>query len=127
MLKITVTIEGVDFQSGVKAAILETLDSLGDVMSKEAIDHLRALVARETDLVKSVKTLIRGLRDQLIAAGTDEAALADLAHQMDSNLNELSADVITGTTPQPPAQRTDDEAEPANDGSTGPGTGGDVG
>lgn len=61
-------------------------------MSQE-LDALKAQVAASIAVETSAVTLINGLADKIKAAGTDTAALADIA----TELNKLTGDIKTSS------------------------------
>ena len=65
------------------------------------LDALTAAVARNTDVTESAITLLNGLKqklDELIAAGSDPAALQALADSLGAETQKL-ADAVTVNTP----------------------------
>lgn len=91
----------------------ETMEKLHNIevllkQTKEGIQQemadLSALTAEVTangDAVQSAITLIQGIEAQLAAAGTDPAALAQLASDLHSNTQAL-ADAVAANTPAAP-------------------------
>jgi hypothetical protein len=63
----------------------------------DAITALQAEVARNTTVEKSALTLIQGLHDQIVAAGTDPAALKAITDQLAANDDELVAAIVRNT------------------------------
>ena len=59
------------------------------------LDRLTNEVAETAGVVDSAIVLIAGLRDAIIAAGTDPAALTALADSLDSQQAALAAAVAT--------------------------------
>jgi len=59
---------------------------------------LTAQVAETNAVIDSAVVLIRGLRDEIIAAGTDAAKLAELTAQLDAKEQELAAAVVATPT-----------------------------
>jgi len=61
------------------------------------LDRLTAEVADTATVIDSAITLIQGLRDALVAAGTDPVALNALADSLDSQQAALAAAIVAGT------------------------------
>lgn len=87
----------------------ERLATIQDLIQKETLhmsaelDALTAAVANNNDVVESALTLISGLRDQLLAAGTDPVALQALADSLAAEDQKL-ADAVANVPPVvPPA------------------------
>lgn len=68
-----------------------------------ALDDLTREVAENKTVIDSAVALIQGLAQQIRDAGTNAAALADLASKLDAQSNALGAAVAanTGATPTP--------------------------
>lgn len=66
-----------------------------------ALDSLAAQVAANTSVEESAVALIKGLADELAAAGTDPAALAALQTKLNASASDLAA-AITANTPSAP-------------------------
>lgn len=62
------------------------------------LDDLEAQVKANTDVETSAVTLIQGLHDQLVAAGTDPAKLDALKSNLKSSADALAA-AVTANTP----------------------------
>lgn len=62
---------------------------------------LTAQVQANTDIEQSAILLIKGLADQIAAAGTDSVAIADLVSKLKVSATALAA-AITANTPAPP-------------------------
>lgn len=65
------------------------------------LDALTAAVARNTDVTESAITLLNGLKqklDELIASGSDPAALQALADTLGAETQKLADAVTTNTT-----------------------------
>lgn len=77
------------------------------------LDDLKTSVAKNTTVIGSAITLLKGLKDKLDAAGTDPVALKALSAELGAQDTAL-ADAITANTP----------AEAPADGSGTPVTGG---
>lgn len=69
-----------------------------DRMSTQ-LDALTAQVAKTNGIVESAITLIDGLRQQIIDAGTDPAALQALTDSLASESDKLAAAVATPPKP----------------------------
>ncbi len=68
-----------------------------------ALDQITADVAANTDATNSAIALLTALHDELVAAGTDPAALAALATNLEANTTALAAAVTANTPAAPPA------------------------
>jgi ABC-type transporter Mla subunit MlaD len=66
-----------------------------------SLDELTAAVAAQTTVVDSAVTLLGQLAQMVRDAGTDPAALAALADQIEAQSAEL-ADAVTANTPETP-------------------------
>lgn len=66
------------------------------------LDDLRASVALDTGVTQSAITLLQGLAAKLEAAGTDEAALAEIRDELNHNTEAL-ANAVSANTPAAPA------------------------
>lgn len=91
-----------------RAKIDEVLSIVADnnrrtiAMSAE-MDALVAQVKETNDAANSAVTLIRGLRQQIIDAGTDPAKLKELTDSLKASEDPLTEAVATpGTQPPPP-------------------------
>lgn len=80
---------------------LEQLTKGAVTMSKQ-LDDLTAQVAANTSVEQSAITLIQGLHDQLVAAGTDPAKLEALQTQLKASADALAA-AVSANTPAAPA------------------------
>lgn len=70
------------------------------------LEALTAEVAENNDAVQSAVTLIQALADELRASGGDQAAIDDLANQLDAAGTSLAQAVVDNTdsgTPEEPA------------------------
>jgi len=74
--------------------LLLSINRRGTIMSAE-LDALTAQVAETNGVIASAVTLIHGLRQQIIDAGTDPAKLAELAASLDASEQALAAAVST--------------------------------
>ena len=63
----------------------------------QTVDQLVAEVASQTTVIGSAVTLLQSLHDQIVAAGTDQTALAKLATDLQANTDALSAAVVANT------------------------------
>lgn len=75
-------------------AALKDLKQQGTVMSKE-LDDLTAEVTATKGVVASAVTAIAGLRQQIIDAGTDPAALQALTDDLKASETALAAAIAT--------------------------------
>lgn len=66
-----------------------------------ALDTLKAEVAEQKTVIASAVTLLAGLKAKLDAAGTDEAALAALSAELDTQTNALAAAILANTPADP--------------------------
>lgn len=76
------------------------------------LDTLTASVQAELTVEDSAITLIKGLSQQIAAAGTDPAALTALTQQLDAKAAELSA-AVSAATPAPAAPPAPVDVPPA--------------
>jgi hypothetical protein len=76
---------------------LEFLTSKTLKMS-EQLDKLTQEVAENKTVMASAVTLLQGLKQRLDDAGTDQAKLAELSADLDTNTNALAA-AVTANTP----------------------------
>lgn len=65
------------------------------------IDELQTQVQANTDVEASALTLIQGLHDQLVAAGTDPTKLAELKDKLKNSGDALAAAVAANTPAAP--------------------------
>jgi hypothetical protein len=82
---------------------LQTLVKQGEKMAGE-LDGLRAAVARNTSVVGSAMTLLKGLKDaldQAIQAGADPATLQALSTEIGNTADSLAAAVAANTPAAP--------------------------
>lgn len=77
--------------------ILTAIQQETNAMSAE-MDRLEAQVSSNTTVVQSALTLIQGLRDQILAAGTDPAKLTALANSLQESDDALAAAVAANTS-----------------------------
>ena len=88
-------------------AILRDLERKADfqtrlvILMSLALDALKAQVKANTDVTNSAVALIKGLADQIIALKDDPAALEQLAADMKSSDDALSAAVAANTAAAP--------------------------
>lgn len=72
--------------------------------AKRMLEKLTQDVARETEVIGSAVVFIKGLRQQIIDAGTNPNALKALTDQMEANADSLAAAIAVNTpadhTPQ---------------------------
>ena len=61
------------------------------------LTELTAQVKNNTDVEQSAIVLIKGLADQIAAAGTDPVALKALQDQLKTSADALAAAIIAGT------------------------------
>lgn len=92
-----ITIEKVDVHiyttpTGPIMGSLQSLHAKVDIMSAE-LDRLTVEVAETATVIDSAIVLISGLRDALVAAGTDPVALAALADSLEAKQTALAAAV----------------------------------
>lgn len=70
------------------------------------LDDLKAQVERNAAVDQSAISLLKGLKAQLDAAGTDPVALKALSDELGANTDSLAAAVVAntpeGSTTQPP-------------------------
>lgn len=91
------------------AAQLDRIERKLDALAQQetnimaAIDDLTAEVTRDTTVIDSATTLIKGFGAQLAAAGTDPAKLAALQNTLKTNVDSLAAAVAANTPAAPPA------------------------
>lgn len=71
------------------------------IMSQE-LDDLTAQVAANTSIEESAITLIKGLHDQIVAAGTDPAKLAALTASLKVEADKLAEAISANTAPPTP-------------------------
>lgn len=76
---------------------LNTIFARLELMSAQ-LDALTARVAANNDVVQSAITLLRGLKEQLDAAGTDAAALQELSDSLGAQTDQL-AEAVASNTP----------------------------
>lgn len=81
-------------QLGRIEALLTTLTGKVDTIMA-VLDDLKAQVAASVGVEQSALTLIHGLHDQLVAAGTDPTALQALQQQLKDSADALAAAVAT--------------------------------
>lgn len=62
---------------------------------------LQTEVAENAEVIASAVTLLKGLKEQLDAAGTDPVKLKELSDALDSQTNSLAA-AVAENTPQNP-------------------------
>lgn len=77
-----------------------TLEARINLMSAE-LDALAAKVAANNDVVQSAITLLRGLKDQLDAAGTDGTKLRELSESLGAQTEQLAGAVAESTPAEP--------------------------
>lgn len=65
-----------------------------------SLDALTSQVEANTTVIESALTLIQGLHDALVAAGTDPVKLAELVDQL-KNEDEKLAAAVAANTPTP--------------------------
>lgn len=65
------------------------------------LDALTQSVAATTDAEQSAIVLLGQLHDLIVAAGTDQAKLADLASQLDTKKAALAAAIVANTPAAP--------------------------
>ena len=88
-------------------AILRDIERKADfqtrlvILMSLALDALKAQVKANTDVTNSAVALIKGLADQIIALKDDPAALEQLAADMKSSDDALSAAVAANTAAAP--------------------------
>jgi hypothetical protein len=84
----------------VKRLILRSIGQ--EVIMSASLDKLKADVQAQTGVVQSVSTLLSGMAQQIrdAAANNDQAALDDLATQLETNTSALSAAVAANTPAQ---------------------------
>lgn len=84
-------------------AAIKTLTRKVDTMSQE-VDDMTAEVEAVKTVQASAVTLIVGLHDLLVAAGTDPAKLAALRNDLKASKDALAAAVVANTpaAPTPP-------------------------
>lgn len=82
------------------AALIHWLERKVLKMAGE-LDTLTAQVARNTDVIQSALTLIKGLKAALDAAGTDPAKLAALSSTLSQQDDALAAAVAENTPAAP--------------------------
>ena len=83
-------------------SLLNQLVTKGD-KEMASLDTLIAQVAQNTSVEQSAITLIQGLAAQLAAAATDPQKVADLAAQLKSSSDALSAAIVANTPAAPTA------------------------
>ena len=71
------------------------LSHLGAIMAQ--LDDLETKVAANTDVTQSAVILLKGLHDELIAAGTDPVKLKALGDKLQSNTDTLAQAVAENT------------------------------
>lgn len=96
----------------IKQVLEEILAALGRVeQSEEAqmadLAQLQQEVSENGDAVASAVALLGALSQQIRDAGTDPAALADLANQLDAQSSALAQAVVENTPADPNAPRPD--------------------
>lgn len=80
----------------------EIISKLNQILAKEntmsqQLDDLQTKVAANGTVILSAITLIRGIKQQLDAAGTDPVALKALSDQLDSQDTALAAAIVENT------------------------------
>lgn len=71
---------------------------LQEKIQMTTLDELIAATEKQTTVEQSVEELIRGLRDQLTAAGVDQAKIDQAFANVESNTARLS-DALVANTP----------------------------
>jgi outer membrane murein-binding lipoprotein Lpp len=84
-------------------------NQLRQIMAK--LDDLETEVGEMETVVESAIVLIKGLRDEIVAAGTDQAKLAALVGRLDAKGQAL-AEAVAANTPGD-TDPTEDETTPA--------------
>ncbi len=84
---------------GALARIERKIDAIFTLEKQEMADlaTLQAEVERNTQVEQSALTLIQGLRDQIVAAGTDPVKLKAITDQLTANDDALAAAVAANT------------------------------
>ena len=78
------------------ARMLALINERLKTMSVE-LDRLTQQVKANNDLLDSATTLINGIADRIVAAGTDQAALTALADELKAKDEQLAAAVAANT------------------------------
>lgn len=86
--------------SVIKTALMHVLINQARLERKVMADLTRITeeVEENTTVVASAVALIKGLRDEIAAAGTDPQKLADLVNKLDTQNRDL-ADAVAANTP----------------------------
>jgi hypothetical protein len=97
----TVTIAARPSQLNERALLEIILEKV--IIMASTVETLVAEVAAQTTVVQGAVTLLQSLHDQLVAAGTDQAALTTLATSLQANTDALSAAVVANTPAAAPS------------------------